>query len=89
MESTKIRLTINPARIARLKFILESYEGLALMRTLDPISGRVILLVGPGAEEEVAGLLASLKTELGLIDGLSDELPTASQGPALIQDKSI
>lgn len=73
MDSTHIRLTINPRRIAWLKFLLESYEGLALLRTLDPVSGRILLMVGPGAEEETAALLDSVKTELGVVAGLSDE----------------
>ncbi|MBU2548401.1 MAG: DUF4911 domain-containing protein [Proteobacteria bacterium] len=75
MESTRIKLTINPRRIAWLKFLLDSYEGLALLRTLDPEAGRVELYIGPGAEEETAGLLHSIKGGLGLVEGLSDEIP--------------
>lgn len=79
MESTLIRLTINPRKIAWLKFVLESYEGLALLRTLDAEAGRVVLLVGPGAEGEAVGLVSSMKKELGLIEGLSDYIPEAGQ----------
>lgn len=75
MESTKIRLTINPRRIAHLKFVLESYDGLALLKTEDPTAGRVIMYAGRGAEEELAALLDSMKDDLGIIGGLSDELP--------------
>ncbi len=73
MDSTTIRLTIDRRKIAWLKFVLDSYDGLALLRTLDAASGRVILLVGPGAEEEIIGLLDALKDELGLVEGLSDD----------------
>ncbi|MFH1134861.1 MAG: DUF4911 domain-containing protein [Pseudomonadota bacterium] len=73
MESTKIYLTIDRKKIALLKFLLESYEGLALLRTIDPGSGRVVLMVGPGAERETAGLLAAIKDDLGLAPGLSDD----------------
>lgn len=79
MESTSICLTINPRKIAWLKFVLESYEGLALLKTLDPEAGRVVLLVGPGAEGEAVGLISSMKKELGLIEGLSDHIPEAGQ----------
>ncbi len=72
-QSTIVRLTIHPGRIAFLRFILESYEGLALMRTLDPAAGRVILYVGRGAERETGVLLASLAEKIGLVAGLSDD----------------
>ena len=75
MKSTLLELTITPSRIAWLKFVLESYEGLALLRTIDPVAGRVVLMIGPGAEEETAGLIRSLGPEVGLVPGLSDELP--------------
>lgn len=74
MESTPVYLTIDRRKIAWLRFVVESYEGLALVRSVDPASGRVVLLVAPGAEGEVAGLLAELKAELGLVEGLSDEI---------------
>ena len=73
MDSTTIRLTIDRRKIAWLKFVIESYEGLALLRTMDAAAGRVILLVGPGAEEETIGLLDALKDELRLVEGLSDD----------------
>lgn len=73
MESTKIELTIDRSKIGWLKFLLESYEGLALIRTLDPAAGRVILYVGRGAEAETASLLESIKDEIGLVPGLSQD----------------
>jgi|GEM_PF-670527 len=82
MESTQVRLTINPRKIAWLKFVLESYEGLALLRTLDAASGRVLLMVGRGAEKETAELLAALEHELGLVEGLSEELLVRKPEPA-------
>ena len=74
MESTRLRLTIDRRKIGWLKFLLESYEGLALLRTLDPQAGRVILLIGPGAETETFELLEAIRDEIGLVEGLSDDL---------------
>ena len=74
MESTRIELVIDHRRIAWLKFLLESYEGLALLRTLDPAAGRVLLMIGPGAEKETGLLLRSVKDELGLVEGLSGDI---------------
>jgi hypothetical protein len=80
LNSTSFRLTIDHRKISWLKFILESYEGLAIPVTLDGASGRILLLIGPGAETEVMDLIAAIKDELGLIEGLSDELGTLGQG---------
>ncbi|MEW5723790.1 MAG: DUF4911 domain-containing protein [Thermodesulfobacteriota bacterium] len=73
MQSTVLSLTIDRGKIAWLRFVLESYEGLALLRTLDPQAGRVVLLIGRGAEAETAGLLDALEEEIGLVKGLSDD----------------
>jgi hypothetical protein len=77
MQSIQIRLMVDRRKISWLKFLLESYEGLALPVTLDAATGNVLLLVGPGAENEVRQLLAEIKDELGVVDGLGDttELP--------------
>ena len=74
MKSRRIRLTIKPARMAWLKYLLESYEGLALMTTLDAASGLVELSPGVGAEGDLIGLLRDVRDEIGLVAGLSDEL---------------
>ena len=78
MESTRIRLTIDKRKIAWLKFVLESYEGVALLKTIDQTSGRVLLLVGRGMEDEAAVLLRAIDREIGVVAGLSDPLPVAS-----------
>ncbi|MFH1091135.1 MAG: DUF4911 domain-containing protein, partial [Pseudomonadota bacterium] len=61
-----------------LKFVVESYEGLALLRTIDPVSGCVVLMTSPGVEKDLMGLLAALKEEIGLIEGLSDDRLTGA-----------
>ncbi|MCD6137974.1 MAG: DUF4911 domain-containing protein [Deltaproteobacteria bacterium] len=44
---------IDRREIHYLKFILEGYDGVAAMKTLDPQEGLVALHIGPGCEEEV------------------------------------
>ena len=51
--------------IAYLKFILESYEGLGVLRTVDPRSGIVEVMVPPGMERDMEMVL----------EGLGDEIP--------------
>jgi len=47
-----------------LKFILEAYAGVAVMTTLDPHKGLVVLHVGPGCEEEVDMIIHDLKRHM-------------------------
>jgi hypothetical protein len=49
-----------------LRFILEAYEGIAFVTTLDSHLGLVELSVAPGCEEEVAQVLTSEKHNLQL-----------------------
>jgi len=66
MECTKKILSVKKEDIAFLKFILEGYDGLSIMRTLEPKQGLVILHIAPGAEQEVHTLLRALSQEIEL-----------------------
>lgn len=57
-------LRIDRRQIAYFKFTLEAYEGVALMRTIDPRLGTVELLIGPGCEWVVAGIIEDLGTRI-------------------------
>ena len=52
--------------IGYLRFILESYDGLAFARTLDSRSGLVEIACSPSRQEDVDDLLAALAEEVGL-----------------------
>lgn len=54
--------------IAYFKFIIESYEGMAVLRTQDPYEAVVELMVAPGWEKDVEEV----------IDGLRKEIPIES-----------
>ncbi len=51
-------------KIGLLRFMLEGYEGIATLTTIDPVEGRVVLLIPPGCEEDVDTLLADLSGEI-------------------------
>jgi hypothetical protein len=53
-------LTITPSRIHLLRFLVEAYEGMAVVSTLDARSGLVALSIAPGCEEDVELLVRSL-----------------------------
>lgn len=57
-------LILPPAEIHYLRFILEGYEGIGMVTTLDPKLGLVRLSVAPGCEEEIDRILTTEKEEL-------------------------
>jgi hypothetical protein len=50
--------------IAYFKFIIESYEGMAVVRTKDPYEAIVELMVAPGWEKDVDEILEGLRKEI-------------------------
>jgi hypothetical protein len=50
--------------IAYLKFIIESYEGMAVVRTKDPHEAVVELMVAPGWERDLEEVLEGLRKEI-------------------------
>lgn len=58
-------------RVARrdmvyLKFILEAYEGMNVMTTVDNVNGIIRIAVMPGFEEDMDSLLAELGRQVGM-----------------------
>lgn len=66
MQSQKRYFRIDKRQIAYLRFILEGYEGIATLTTVDPEAGRVLLRVPEGCEREVDTLLADLAGDIYL-----------------------
>ncbi len=62
--SSSWQLRVNRRDIAFLKFILEGYDGLAQLTTVDPAMGKVSLMIAPGCEATARALLEDLKKEL-------------------------
>jgi hypothetical protein len=56
--------------IAYFKFIIESYEGMAVVRTKDPHEAIVELMVAPGWERDLDQILEGLGKEI-TIEALS------------------
>ena len=50
--------------IAYFKFIIESYEGMAVVRTQDSHEAIVELMVAPGWEKDVEEVLEGLRKEM-------------------------
>lgn len=55
---------VPPEEISYIGFIIHSYEGLAVMRTLDGDLGLVEMLIAPDLEDEFLALLDALSKEI-------------------------
>jgi len=64
MDTTSRFIRVHRKDIAYFKFILESYEGMALVRTRDPNEAVVELMVAPGWEKDVEQVLGGLSKEI-------------------------
>lgn len=64
METRKLFLRINPEKIHFLKSILEGYEGLAMMSTIDVKQGLVSVRYSERAQKDVFFLLEDLSLKL-------------------------
>jgi hypothetical protein len=50
--------------IAYFKFVIESYEGMAVVRTKDPLEAIVEVMIAPGWEKDVEAVLEGLRQEI-------------------------
>ena len=69
---------VNRTDMVYLKFILEAYEGMNVMSTVDNGAGIIRIVIMPGFEEDMEGLLAELGTRVAMqpveweADGVAD-----------------
>jgi len=64
LEMSPIFLRLAPNDIVYLKAILESYDELGVLRTLDQKTGDVVILSLPDLKPDLEGLLSSLANEI-------------------------
>lgn len=64
METQSLYLRISPKEIYYLKFILEGYDGMATLSTIDPGKGVVVLRYPWEWRRDLFALLASLAPEI-------------------------
>ena len=71
LETLKKYLRIDRREICFLKFILEAYDGIATLTTIDPHQGVVLLRIAPGCEDEVETILQDLKKDIIIDDSIT------------------
>lgn len=62
-DATRVLVRLAPAQIVDLHALLEGYDDLAVLRTLDAAAGIVEVLVSPGSEEQFERLRRALGRE--------------------------
>jgi hypothetical protein len=60
----EISLRIEREDVALIKFVLESYEGIAIVRTIDRKRATVVVLAMPDLIEHVRAVLESLREHM-------------------------
>ncbi|NVM25684.1 MAG: DUF4911 domain-containing protein [Desulfobacterales bacterium] len=66
MQTSKYILSVRRNEICYLQWIIESYGGMASMRTINPVNGEIEISLSPGCEEEIFSLINYLKEEGGI-----------------------
>lgn len=61
------RYRLPPARIAMLRFLVEGYDGILFLRTIEARTAVVELSWSRSCAADAEGILAALSTELGMM----------------------
>jgi len=64
MNCKNLYLRISSSRIAYLRFVLEGYDGLAILSTFDAGDGIVLVRYPHSSEKDVLALLGDLAPQL-------------------------
>jgi hypothetical protein len=67
LETTRRCYRVDRRQISFFKFILEAYDNVAVLSTLDSRSAVVQISIAPGCEAMVDGILKSLSGEIELV----------------------
>jgi len=74
MITLKKYLRVDRKEICFLKFILEAYDGIATLTTIDAHQGVVMLRIAPGCEGDVEAVLQDLKKDIIIDDSVKYHL---------------
>ncbi len=62
-QTGKYLLSIDRKEICYLQWIIESYDGIASMRTINPGNGEIEISIVPGCKEDIVSLIKFLQEE--------------------------
>lgn len=72
-DRSTIYIKTDPARIADINWIMEDYEYLALVGTLDPQEGIVKFYVTPDTYDDVLDILENMPFRVEILESFTDE----------------
>ena len=64
----EIFLYVRRPDIAYIKFIFESYEGVGIVRTIDPHAAIIVILVAPDFEELARDIVAAITEQVPCVE---------------------
>jgi len=64
----EIFLRVRRPDIAYIKFIIESYEGVGIVRTIDPYAAIIVILVAPDFEELARDIVAAMAEQVPCVE---------------------
>jgi len=62
MVTTRLNFHVDRKEISYLRWVIESYDGMAFLKTIDPYKALIELEISPGCEELVFELLDHLRS---------------------------
>jgi hypothetical protein len=74
LKTIKKFLRVDRKEICFLKFIVEAYDGIATITTIDAHQGIVMLRIAPGCEGDVEAVLQDLKKDIIIDDSVKFHL---------------
>lgn len=64
IEETELHFTVNPQEIVYINAVLDSYEGLGIMRTINSLTGHIAIYTA--MQKELRNLLERLSKDEGV-----------------------
>lgn len=61
-------LKVDPRRIVDIKCTIESYEGIGIVRTLDPETGVIVILALEDTASAIAGVIDSFRQQFEMLE---------------------
>ncbi len=66
MQTIRKSFQVERSDISYIRWIVESYDGMAIVTTLEPAEGIIELKIAPGCESIVDELIKSLRNDEGI-----------------------
>ncbi len=66
METIRKSYLVDKSRISYIRWIIESYDGMAIVSTINQVDAAIELKIAPGCESIVNELVHSLRVDEGI-----------------------